>query len=78
MKRTIIYLAWAWEILIGVLLITPKGIICIACGTVIEAPGYVGETAVRVIAVVAILLGIYGITTVGGAAKAATGTAAGR
>ena len=77
MKRFIIYLAWAWEILIGVLLITPKGVICIACGTVIETPGYIGETAVRIIAVAAVVLGLYGISTVG-AAKAGGGAAAER
>ena len=63
MKRSIIYLAWAWEILIGALLITPGGVLCIACGTTVQAPGYIGETATKVIGVIAILLGVYGIAT---------------
>lgn len=63
MKRYILYLAWAWEIIIGGLLVTPGGVLCIACGSTVQAPGYIGETATKVIGVVAILLGIYGIAT---------------
>jgi hypothetical protein len=66
MKRGIIYLAWAWEILIGVLLITPRGVLCIACGVAEENPGYIGRPATLVLGVVAIVLGIYGIVTAGG------------
>lgn len=75
MKRIIIYLAWAWEILVGVLLITPGGVLCIACSTTIQAPGYIGRPATIVFGVLAIVLGIFGIVT---AAGEKTGVAAGR
>lgn len=79
MKGLIIKLAWAWEILIGVLLITPGGVLCIACGQIPQAPGYVGRPATIVIGVVAIVAGLYGLVTSGTAAgKAAAGAAAGR
>ena len=65
MKRVIIYLAWAWEILVGVLLITPGGVLCIACGASVQAPGYIGRPATVVVGVLAIALGIYGIANVG-------------
>lgn len=65
MKRWILYLTWAWEIIIGGLLITPGGVLCIACGAVVQTPGYIGETATRVVGVVAIALGVYGIATAG-------------
>ncbi len=67
MKRLIIYLAWAWEILIGVLLITPGGVLCIACGAAVQAPGYIGRPATMVLGVLAILLGLFGIVTAAGA-----------
>jgi hypothetical protein len=51
-------LAWAWMILLGALLITPGGVLCIACGP--AAPGYVGNVLVNVLGVVAIVLGITG------------------
>ncbi|HXJ92115.1 MAG TPA: hypothetical protein VMT20_04450 [Terriglobia bacterium] len=75
MKRLIIYLAWAWEIIVGALLITPGGIICIACGATVQAPGYIGETATRVVGVVAVVLGLYGIANVGRAGASAAGGA---
>ncbi len=75
MKRWIIYLAWAWEILIGVLLITPGGVWCIACGLAVESPGYIGRPATMVLGVLAIVLGAYGIATAGGLRA---GAAAGR
>jgi hypothetical protein len=78
MKTLIIKLAWAWEILIGVLLITPGGVLCIACGQILQAPGYVGRPATLVIGVVAIVAGVYGLATSGAAGKAAAGAAAGR
>ncbi|MFI5450266.1 MAG: hypothetical protein ACHQ03_10950 [Candidatus Bathyarchaeia archaeon] len=65
MKRYIVYLAWAWEILIGGLLITPRGTFCIACGTIVQAPGYIGRPATLVIGVLAIALGAVGIATAG-------------
>lgn len=73
MRRLIIYLAWAWEILIGVLLITPGGVICIACGQAVDAPGYIGRPATMILGVVAIVLGAVGIATAG---RAKVGAAA--
>jgi hypothetical protein len=67
MKRIAIYVAWAWEILIGVLLITPGGVFCIACGATVQAPGYIGRPATIVVGVLAIVLGAFGIATAGGA-----------
>ncbi len=79
MRRLIIYLAYVWEILIGVLLITPNGVFCIACGQVVNAPGYIGQTAVRIVGIVAIVLGLAGLVTGGKAeAGASAGAAAGR
>jgi len=52
-------LAWAWMIIVGGLLITPGGIICIACGR--NSPGYIGDTAVLVLGLVSIALGAVGI-----------------
>jgi hypothetical protein len=63
MRRLIIYLAWAWEIIIGALLITPGNIVCIACGQVIDTSGYIGRPATIFVGVVAIALGIYGLAT---------------
>ncbi|HMH14423.1 MAG TPA: hypothetical protein VK578_15090 [Edaphobacter sp.] len=63
MRRWIIYLAWAWEILIGALLITPGGVFCIACGQIVETSGYIGRPATIFVGVVAIALGIYGLAT---------------
>jgi hypothetical protein len=73
-RRLITYVAWAWEIIVGGLLITPKGIVCIACGVPVQAPGYIGETATWVVGMVAIVLGIYGIATAG---RAGASTASG-
>ena len=76
MRRVIIYLAWAWEILIGALLITPRGVICIACGTTVQAPGYIGRPATILLAIVAIALGVFGIVATPRGARA--GIIAGR
>jgi hypothetical protein len=78
MKPIIIRLAWAWQILVGALLITPGGVLCIACGQIQQAPGYVGRPATLVIGVVSILLGVYGLATSGALGKAAAGAAAGK
>jgi subtilisin family serine protease len=53
------YLAWAWMILIGGLLITPGGTFCIKCGAL--DPGYVGDPVVNILGVVSIVLGITGL-----------------
>lgn len=78
MKTLIIKLAWAWEILIGALLITPGGVLCIACGQIPQTQGYIGRPATLVIGVVSIVAGLYGLVTSGAAGKAAAGAAAGR
>jgi hypothetical protein len=41
-------LTWAWAIIVGGLMITPEGIVCIACGPVIT----------KILGVISILLGI--------------------
>ena len=73
MRRVLTYVAAVWEILIGALLITPQGIVCIACGLPVQAPGYIGETAVRIVGIVAIVLGVVGIATAGGARAGSAG-----
>jgi len=72
------YLAWVWFIIIGALMITPKGIVCIACGVTINEPGYVGDTVRMILAIGAIVLGLVGIVTEGRIAGASRGAAAGR
>ncbi|HET9832723.1 MAG TPA: S8 family peptidase [Vicinamibacterales bacterium] len=49
-------LAWAWMILLGALLITPGGVLCIACGP--ADPGYIGNVLVNVLGIGAIALGV--------------------
>jgi hypothetical protein len=55
--------AWAWLIVIGGLLITPEGVLCIACGVGIDVPGYIGRTAVTVLGIGSIGIGIAGLVT---------------
>lgn len=76
--RLVRYLAWAWMIVIGALLITPGGVLCIACGQVINQPGYIGQTGVMVAGIGAIILGLVGIVTEGRAAAGAAAAGAGR
>jgi hypothetical protein len=54
-----IYLAWAWLIIIGGLMITPGGVICIACGP--GEPGYLGGTIIRVLGVISVAIGLTGL-----------------
>src|SRR5260370_38822675 len=63
--RIVRYVAWVWFIIIGGLIITPKGVFCIVCGQNITQPGYSGETATLIVAIVAIVLGLVGIATEG-------------
>jgi len=66
-------------IIVGGLLITPGGVWCIACGQVVNQPGYIGQTATMILGVGAVLLGLIGIATEAKAgAGAAAGAAAGR
>lgn len=53
------YLAWAWLIVIGGLLITPGGVWCIRCGP--QAGGYLGDPVVIVLGLVSIVLGVIGL-----------------
>ena len=76
--RVVRYLAWLWIIIVGGLLITPGGVWCIACGQVVNQPGYIGQTGVMVLGIGAIILGLVGIATEGRAKAAAAGAAGGR
>ena len=66
LRRVIPPLTWAWVIIVGALLITPAGVICINCGAPIEVAGYIGRPAVWVIGVVSVALGILGFATMRG------------
>jgi len=61
MKFKIIYIAWAWMILVGGLLITPGGVLCIACGHAAGVAGYIGDPAVLVLGIGSIILGAFGL-----------------
>jgi len=63
MQRFFYVLTWVWLIVVGGLLITPGGIFCIVCGATIDAPGFIGKTAVFVIGIVSIFIGIIGLGT---------------
>lgn len=76
MKRFILYLTWAWEILIGYILITPIGPICIACGPAFQPQGSLGRTAIVTLGAISIVMGILGFASAGRAQ--ASGAAAGR
>ena len=60
--RWIIYLAWAWMILVGGLLITPGGVFCIRCGP--DNPRFIGDIATIVLGLVSVAVGIAGIASV--------------
>ncbi len=47
------YVAWAWIIIVGVLMITPNGVQCIACGALLNT----------VLAVISVVLGAVGLYT---------------
>jgi len=64
------YLTWAWLIIIGYIMITPLGPICIACGQPIS------KTTLMVLGGISILLGIAGFAT--GRAQAANKAVGGR
>jgi hypothetical protein len=77
LKRYGRYLAWAWEIIVGGLIITPGGVWCIKCGQVINAAGYIGDPAVMLVGVVAIILGVVGLATEIGSQSQARGSTPG-
>jgi hypothetical protein len=56
MPRWIGTLAWAWLIVLGALIITPIGPICIACGQVTSQTDYI-------LGAVSVILGIGGLAT---------------
>jgi hypothetical protein len=58
------YLTYAWVIIIGGLMFTPDGIVCIACGPI----------GTKVLGAISIVLGVAGFVT--GRQKAVAGTAA--
>jgi Subtilase family len=60
-RSWIYYLVWAWLIIIGGLMITPGGVICIACGP--GAPGYLGGTVIRILGVISVAIGLTGLIT---------------
>ena len=51
--------AWTWLIIIGALLITPRGTWCIKCG--VRDPHYIGDRAVNILGGISVLLGIIGL-----------------
>jgi hypothetical protein len=53
--RPFLFVAWLWMILIGVILITPIGPLCIVCGNPI------GGFTARVLGVVSVLVGLFGL-----------------
>jgi len=58
MLKALGVLAWAWTILIGALLITPIGPICIACGHMLIPNQDI------VLGAISIVLGLAGLATV--------------
>jgi Subtilase family len=52
-------LAWAWLIIVGGLLITPRGTWCIRCGA--RDPHYIGDRSITVLGVISVLLGVIGL-----------------
>ena len=61
------YIAWAWIIIVGGLMITPGGIECIRCGNPLS----------RILGVISILLGIAGLASELRRAPATTAAVAG-
>lgn len=57
--RRLIVLCWAFIIIVAGLMFTPEGWWCIVCGP--QAPGYVGYTVVRIIALGLLLTGLAGL-----------------
>jgi hypothetical protein len=51
MRPAIMYVTWAWVIIVGALMITPGGIDCIACG----------PSLTPILGVLSIVLGLAGI-----------------
>jgi hypothetical protein len=52
-------LAWAWLIVVGGLLLTPEGWVCIRCGP--GAAGYIGDPVILVLGVGSLILGGLGL-----------------
>lgn len=78
MPRLILRLGWAWLILIGYILFTPIGPICISCGTAFQPQNSLGRPAIVVLGVISAVLGIAGFALGARAQASAAGNAAGR
>jgi hypothetical protein len=52
---SLVFLAWLWTILVGVILVTPIGPLCIVCGNPI------GGFGTRVLGVLTVVLGVWGL-----------------
>ena len=61
LPKYVFTLAWVWMIIVGGLLITPHGVICIACGGVLPSEGYIGNPAVMILGLGALVLGAVGL-----------------
>lgn len=62
-KKWVPMVAWAFMIVIGGLLITPGGYMCIKCGVDINAPGYIGDMFVQLAGIASIGIGTIGVAT---------------
>ena len=76
--RLILRLGWAWSILIGYILLTPIGPICIACGTALQPQNSLGRPAIVTLGIISAVLGIAGFAVGAKAQAAAAGKAVGR
>lgn len=59
--RTFRAIAYIWSILIGCILITPRGWFCITCGVPLNEPGYIGRVGVVIVALISIAFGVVGL-----------------
>ena len=76
--RLILRLGWAWLILIGYILFTPIGPICISCGTAFQPHNSLGRPAIVTLGIISAVLGIVSFAVGAKAQSAAAGKAAGR
>jgi hypothetical protein len=52
-----------WSLIVGALLITPRGTFCIKCGVPVDVAGYIGDPIVNILAAGLLALGLYGIVS---------------
>lgn len=55
--------AYIWSILVGCMLLTPRGWVCITCGFTLNEPGYIGRIGVIIVAAISIIVGVVGLIT---------------